>query len=143
MKIVKLIIISVLGLFYSCTNAPNENREPEKGKNEVKRIVFSKSQLAKATMSCVMGKPIDIIDAVSEGSYARVSYIRPDDGKEFIYKVKTNGNKLIWGNIDGRWRDHELDSKITFSQSDSVIIIREDYGDGSIKTEKYHFSELK
>lgn len=40
---------------------------------------------------------------------ADVSYIRKSDSQKFSYKIKFDGNKILWANIDGRWRNSEYD----------------------------------
>lgn len=52
------------------------------------------------------------------GRLVRISYIRSDDGKKFIYECKTDGVTIVWRGVDifgpgegpGRWRDEEAKS---------------------------------
>ena len=62
-----------------------------------------------------------------------VSYRRPD-GDSFTYKCRVEGSRVLWGNPDGRWRDHPMDSKVTYRESGDTVSITETWPDGSTTT---------
>jgi hypothetical protein len=73
-----------------------------------------------------------------------VSYVRPDDGKEWTNECRFEGNRVIWrtigafgGSDPGRWRDAPLDEVITFTVQDASVTITTTYSDGSSGSEPY------
>lgn len=93
---------------------------------------FTKAEVAKFTIATVMLKSPKIISVKKAGDNFIVSYTRPDDGQEFKYKVKIEGDRAIWANIDGRWRDSPEDEKLTFSEADRKLLIIQTFSDGSV-----------
>lgn len=80
-------------------------------------------QIAKACISSIMNRSHLIITTKQSDGFIKVNY--RIDQKEYWYKVKIENNKVIWGNIDGRWRDHSLDEVMTFKQDgDNLTIIQ-------------------
>jgi hypothetical protein len=69
----------------------------------------------------------------TQGDTAYLSYVRPDDGKRWKYKCKLDGNKIVWGADDGRWRTHPDDSVITYNARGSSLTVIERYSDGFIE----------
>lgn len=104
---------------------------------------FSKEQICKATISTVMGKSPSImsIDRVSD-KVTYLSYIRPDDGKKWSYRCKTNDSYSIWASDKGRWRDDPADSKISFSVSGSTLSLSETFGDESLTNKSFSLQQL-
>ena len=78
----------------------------------------------------------------ASSTFVRLSHGDPKSGETYKIKCHVNGDTVIWGNADGRWRTHELDSKITYQASDDILTVVEDYGDGSIKEEHFSREEL-
>lgn len=72
-----------------------------------------------------------------EGPIIGVSYIRKNDGTKWSYKCKIDGNKIVWGNSDGRWRESSEDSVITYKLTGNSIVVSETYSDGSKNTKNY------
>lgn len=90
-------------------------KEPKKPENNGLKN-FSKEDVARFTMSTVMERPSKTMKVKFENELYYVSYIREDDKKKFDYKIKINDKEIVWANIDGRWRDDELDGKIGFKE---------------------------
>lgn len=100
-------------------------------------------QICKAGIATVMGKEPNIITATNISSpIIGLSYIRKDDGTKWLYKCKINGNTIVWGSSDGRWREDPLDSVITYKISGDSIIVSEKYTDGSESVKEYKHSSL-
>lgn len=96
--------------------------------------------ICSATIATVFGQPIEIMTTEPQSDNPEiyvVTYKRPDDGTVWVNKCKVEGDRVIWGAIDGRWRTHNLDSKITFSESETHVTITEIYSDGSATTKQY------
>lgn len=70
-----------------------------------------------------MNRPVDIMKVEHEQDLLKVSYVRPDEQTLQLFKIKFEGNRVHWGNWEGRWRDHELDEKLFYTIEDSVAYI--------------------
>jgi hypothetical protein len=92
---------------------------------------FTYEDIARYTMASAMEQPPKIIKATKNKELYFVSYIRKSDKQKFEYKVKFNGNEILWANIDGRWRNSKYDEKITFVENDNKLNIVQTYSDGS------------
>jgi len=71
------------------------------------------------------------------GGIYEIFYVRKSDGTHWHNKCRVEGNLIIWGALDGRWRIHPSDSKVTFEVSGDNIIVKETYADGSSTIETY------
>lgn len=101
------------------------------------------AQICRATIGAVMGRDPRIISVDrEEGGITYVSYRRPDDGKLWSHKCKVEGNSVIWGMRDGRWRDHPLDGTVSYGLSGNVLIIRQRHSDGSSTQDSYPLAGL-
>lgn len=109
--------------------------------NKTEKVnLMNTTMICSATIATIFGHSIEIMDTKphpNEAGVYVVSYTRPDDGKMWVNKCKIKGDKVIWGAIDGRWRTHTMDSKITFSETEDFVTINETFSDGSISTERY------
>lgn len=93
---------------------------------------YTGADVAKFTIATVMLKPAKIISVKKSADIYIVSYTRPSDGQKYVYKVKIEGNRAIWANIDGRWRDTPDDEHLTFAETDEGVKITQLFSDGSI-----------
>jgi len=104
---------------------------------------FLSAQICKAGIAVVMGRDPKIIKVDrAQGHAIYLSYVRADDGKRWAYKCKIEGDKIIWGADDGRWRTHPDDSVITFNVRASILTVVERYGDRSSKRESFTAQQL-
>lgn len=104
---------------------------------------FTDQQICKATIAATMGRNASIIKIDSiKSNVIYLSYNRQDDGKNWAYRCKLDGNKAILASATGRWRTDEYDSKISFSVSGNEINISEKYSDGSGAVKSYSLSQL-
>jgi hypothetical protein len=81
------------------------------------------------------------IDRISE-NVVFLSYSRPDDGKRWTYKCKVEGERILWGADDGRWRTHPADSVISFAIDGSSLVVTERFSDGSSNEEGFTRKQL-
>lgn len=100
-------------------------------------MTFTYEDVARYTMASIMGQSPKIITSVKKGNLYYVSYIRKSDRKKFDYKIKFNGNKILWSNIDGRWRDSKYDEKISFIEKNNKLSIIQTFSDGSQDIQEY------
>ena len=128
----KILILTII--FSSCTNK-NDNKKTESQtqleKTKLTDKVFTESEIAKYTISAIMNQSPEIVNVSENSGIYYISYTRTNDGQEFKYKIKINGEKVTWGNIDGRWRNNQLDGKINYSEKDSILSIIQTFEDGS------------
>lgn len=81
---------------------------------------FTREQICKATIATVMFKqPSIMVSKKLSNGDIKVSYIR-NNGTKWAYKCKINGQNILWGNIEGRWRDEDI---ITYSTQKQTITI--------------------
>ncbi|OIV41350.1 hypothetical protein [Flavobacterium johnsoniae] len=132
-------------LIFSCnqkeqneTNSIIEVTAPENTEKE--KIIlknFTYEDIARYTMASIMGQPTKIIKVRKKNELYFVSYIRKSDHQKFYYKIKFDGNKILWANLDGRWRDSKYDEKITFVEKDNKINIIQTFDDSSQDIQEY------
>lgn len=86
---------------------------------------FAESEVCKAAIGFIMMKDYSIIESQNSADNIKVFYRRPSDGEYFEYKCKLDGRRVHWGNWEGRWRTHEMDSKIFFEVSGGRLKLQE------------------
>lgn len=65
-------------------------------------------------------KSIKVKNAV--GETAELHELKPKNGGDGIY-TRIDGEKILWKNISGRWRDHKDDEKVSFKMFPTKIVI--------------------
>ncbi len=142
----KQIILFVIAIFMINCNQkkndiqPNEQALPETVIETSDNIVlknFTYEDIARYAMSSIMGQPSKIIKVIKSEDLYYVSYIRKSDNQKFSYKIKFNGNKILWANIDGRWRNSEYDEKISFVEKNNKVSIIQTFSDNSEDIQEY------
>lgn len=94
-------------------------------------INFTLEDVARFTMSSVMGQPPKTIKVNKVDEQYFVSYKRESDNKKFDYKVKMDKDIAVWAPIDGRWRNSKDDETIRFKEIDNTLRITQIFSDGS------------
>jgi len=85
-----------------------------------------------------MGRPINTIKVEeNKNNTFKVWYIRKSDSKLFEYKIKFEGFNIIWGSLDGRWRETPDDEKLKFLEVGNTLKITQTYSDGSENTKEF------
>ena len=102
---------------------------------------FSKEDIARFTISAIMSQPSNKIKVEFLNGLYFVSYIRKSDSKKLEYKIQIDEKKVIWGDIDGRWRNGEYDEIIYFEESDNKLKIIQIFSDGSSNIKEFHKGE--
>lgn len=151
MKLINTLLVVII--FTSCKqNEQNNEILQEKNQateTEVETVKveenilnnFSYEDVARYAIASVMGEPTKIIKAIKNKDLYFVSYIRKSDKKKFEYKIKFEGNKILWANIDGRWRNSEYDEKISFEEDAEKLKIITTFSDMSQDVQEYKKSE--
>lgn len=107
--------------------------------NILKNFIYE--DVARYAMSSIMQEPVKIIKAIKNNKLYLVAYTRKSDNQKFEYKIKFDGNKILWANIDGRWRNSEYDEKISFKENENSITIIQTFGDNSQDIQEYKKGE--
>lgn len=102
---------------------------------------FTYEDVARYTMASVMGQAPKIIKAIKNDDLYYVSYTRKSDKQKFEYKIKFDDDKILWANIDGRWRDSKYDEKISFTENGDKLNIIQTFSDGSEDVQEYQKGE--
>ena len=157
-KFILYAVIFIIGgnVFFSILPSPSDNLIEDFRTNESenqalisetieqKKVAlknFSKEDVARFTISSVMGQPSKKIKVKKEGELYYVSYVRKSDSQKFKYKIKIDGNRIVWANIDGRWRDGDYDERISFEEADNKLKITQTFSDGSGDTKEFKVGE--
>lgn len=86
----------------------------------------SEKQVCAAGIGAMMGRePRTIITTRSDGNVHYQQYVRRNDGTIWKYKCTIEGQRVMWGADDGRWRRHERDEVLTFEWVSNKLIVRE------------------
>ncbi len=117
-----------------------ENENIKETKGQLKE--FTNEELAKFTISSIMGQSPKIMKAEKADDIYYISYIRPSDSQKFESRIKFDGDRIYWATIDGRWRNDTLDEKITFIEENKSIKIIQIFSDSSSSTDTYSKSDL-
>lgn len=96
--------------------------------------------VCKAAIGTIMGRePRSMTtDGITE-STVFISYVRADDGIRWAYRCRFEGNRVVWGNADGRWRTDPADSVVTFAISGQTVTITDRFDDGSSTVSSFAF----
>jgi hypothetical protein len=134
-----LYVSLLIFLIISCKH--EEQRETNLGietqVQEIKKVEkvllknFTYEDIARYTMASIMGRPTKTIKVIKKDELYFVSYIRKSDHQKFDYKIKFDGNKILWANLDGRWRNSKYDEKITFVEKENRVHIIQTFDDNS------------
>lgn len=151
MKLIITFLIAIL--FTSCKQNEQNNEiiqdkiqetetDVETFKAEENTLkIFNYEDIARYSIASVMGQPTKIIKATKNKDLYFVSYIRKSDKQKFEYKIKFEGNKILWASIDGRWRNSEYDEKISFEENNETLKIITTFSDMSQDTQEYKKGE--
>ncbi|MFE3846614.1 hypothetical protein ACFX5D_01360 [Flavobacterium sp. LB3P45] len=139
-----IVILLTVGLYIYSINSSDTNSD---FKNNVSEIAVDKSAIisdtptetagikgntlknftyedvARYAMATSMQEPVGIVKSQKKDNYFYVAYVRPSDSQKFEFKVKFEGNRIIWGDLNGRWQDTEYDEKISFEEIGNKINI--------------------
>lgn len=139
-NVIHLIVIGAgLLLAYSITVSSTQESGPKKTATEV----FSEREICKGVISVVMGRPPEIMTTQARSDDVLVSYVRESDNTKWRAKCTASVGEAVWGNADGRWRDHSMDPQISFGLSpNGDLIVSEIYVDGSERTKTFSAKEI-
>lgn len=129
-RILTLVLLSILPLVSCAEELTATERE----------------RVCKGAVAVLFFPPIDSVRVTkSEGGIIYLSHVRQRDGSEWKTKCRIEGNSIIWGSADGRWRTHPQDEKLTFriDRMKSTFSIRQVFEDGSSDEKTFLLEEGK
>ncbi|MFV8356669.1 hypothetical protein ACNQGB_10860 [Flavobacterium sp. XS1P32] len=144
-----IITFLIVLMFTNCKQSEQNNEivqeQIQETKNEVETVKveenilknFTYEDVARYTMASVMGQPTKIVKATKNKDLYFVSYIRKSDKQKFEYKVKFDGNVILWASIDRRWRNSKYDEKISFEENNENLKIITTFSDASQDIQEY------
>lgn len=128
-----------LALDRSVSNPSVSNRSDDIGR-------FNQGLICKAATNALFSTPLKIIKSSPSGSLSYISYFRPSDNSRWDLYCKIDNGLVIWksGKVGSRWRNNYAggDSKIKFFATNSTLIIKEFFSDGSANKKSYSYTEL-
>ena len=125
--------VAVLGVFiwFMLGSLPGQSED---------KPTLSSQKICKGAIAALFGREPGIIrtrgDSIVHAHYTR------SDGTFWDYKCRVEGNRVIWGASDGRWRTHPLDAKVSYVVGASTVTITESYDNGQSASHSFNISEL-
>ncbi len=147
MKFLKIIVLSmfIIGCGQSKEEGKSNSMQSELTRIEQKEVIhnmeiesnFTNAEIAKYTIASIMNQNPETLKVNEKNGIFYVEYKLPDDEKKAEYKIRINGNRIILGNVPGRWRTTKKDEKITFKENENKIAIIQTFADGSNKVKEF------
>ncbi|PIF60044.1 hypothetical protein [Flavobacterium sp. 2] len=128
----------------SCKEREQEESSQVPEITKIEKVIlrnFTYDDVARYTIASVMGQKPKIIKVTKNDDLYYVSYTRKSDKQKFAYKIKFDGDKIFWANIDGRWRDSKYDEKISFVEKGNKLSIIQTFSDDSEDVQVYNKGE--
>ena len=99
---------------------------------------FTNQQICRAAIATIMHKDVGIVSASGEGT---ISVTYSSNGRK-TFKCRIEGQRVMWGNADGRWRNHPMDEKVMWETEGNTLVIRQPWSDGSVSEDKFTRDQL-
>ena len=76
---------------------------------------FATRAICRAAIAAVMDRDPKLVQATDapDGAVA-LTYTRPFDNFIFSYRCRLDGDRVVWADEPGRWRDGAKDDKVSF-----------------------------
>jgi hypothetical protein len=95
---------------------------------------FEVEAICRTAIATIMGGDPKLMQVtLTTGDVLFLTYVRPIDNFVRTYRCRIEGNRVLWADEPGRWRDDPKDEKVLFEVIDGGKQLRiiEDHGDGS------------
>lgn len=98
----------------------------------------SPTRVCRASVAAILGLPLDavVLDTEKDGVIT-VAHTRKGDGRLVRNKCRIAGSSVTWGSEPGRWRDHQLDEKVSFRTEGATLVIQQRFPDGSTLDKRF------
>jgi hypothetical protein len=107
---------------------------------------FELEAICRTALASIMGRDPKIVQVTRTTSDVLfLSYVRPIDNFVWAYRCKIQGNRVIWADDPGRWREEPKDNKVFFEivGGGKQLRIIEDHGDGSATNELFERDQIQ
>ncbi len=86
--------------------------------------LFPNAKICKAGLSVAIGKNPDTIKInETRGDITILAFTHPNGGNKKIYRCKLSDDRVVWASGDGRWRNSQYDTQITYVIEGEMIQI--------------------
>jgi hypothetical protein len=95
---------------------------------------FENEAICRAAIASIMDRDPKMMQiARIAGDVVFLTYDRPIDNFVWTYRCRIEGNRVVWGDEPGRWRDGPKDDKVFFEvvEGGKQLRIVKAHGDGS------------
>ena len=104
----------------------------------------SLQQICRAGIAAVIAQDAKAVKVTSVADgVVTTEYTQPINNKVWTQRCRLIGNRVVWAQGEGRWRDGENDGvKVTYTVDGNDIAIRQVSRDGSFNTRKFGLAAL-
>jgi hypothetical protein len=99
---------------------------------------FEAKAICRAALAAITGRDLKLFQAMDapDGTIA-LTYARAFDNFVWSYHCRIEGNRVIWADEPGRWRQDARDEKVTFGATGSQLRITRTPVSGAVIQEVY------
>jgi hypothetical protein len=90
-----------------------------------------------------MEQPLEAVTGGQAGDIVTVSYVRSSDGNTRSYRCRIDGDRVVWANMDGRWRDGSNDAILRHSVGTHSLAVSETLAGEVLASELYPLESLQ
>ena len=98
---------------------------------------MDKLELAKFVIAFIYNKETDIMTSIQRDGFIECNYIDDDNALIDNQVLFTEGERVIWGVLKGRWRNHSRDSKVFCRQEKDTVLVWEELNGKIIGSQKF------
>ena len=95
---------------------------------------FEVEAICRTAIASIMDRDPKLMQVTrTAGDVLFLTYLRPIDNFVWTYRCRIEGNRVVWANEPGRWREDPKDDKVLFEDVDAGKQLRiiENHRDGS------------
>jgi hypothetical protein len=107
---------------------------------------YAPEAICRTAIASIMGRDPKIVQVTRvAGDILFLSYLRPIDNFVWAYRCKIQGNRVIWADEPGRWREDPKDNKVFFESvgGGKQLRIIENHRDGSATKELFERDQIQ
>jgi hypothetical protein len=107
---------------------------------------FDPAAICRTAMAAIMDRDLKLMQARSApDGVVMLTYVRPIDNFVWAYRCRLEGNRVVWANEPGRWREDALDDKVFFEVvgSGAQLRIIENHVDGTTTRQLFDRNKIE
>ena len=96
--------------------------------------LFGRQAICRTAIASIMDRDPKAVQITrTSDAVLLLTFVRPIDNFVWTYRCRIDGNRIVWGNEPGRWRDGPRDDKVFFEVvgAGAQLRIIEKHVDGS------------